>query len=390
MQDMKEEQYWQAVLTRDMRSDGAFVYGVRSTRVYCNPSCPSRKPRREQVRFFASPRRAEEAGFRPCRRCHPEESTGEPHVELVRRACDYIEAHSDESITLSMLGAQVNMSPFHLQRVFKQIMGITPHQYSEACRLRRLKARLKEGEDVTTALYDAGYSSSSRLYERAPEQLGMTPVAYRRGGLGMKIHYTIVDSEPGRLLVAATEKGICSVCLGDDDERLEAALLAEYPAAEVERELQSPQNGVNKADHGMPLLTATQQEAVYQPGPKRSRDFALSEWVSELLCHLQGQQPHLDLPVDVQATAFQWRVWQELSAIPYGETRSYSEIARRLGDPDKRRAVAHACATNPVAIVIPCHRVVRSDGTPGGYRWGVERKERLLAREREAEKEPVR
>jgi AraC family transcriptional regulator of adaptative response/methylated-DNA-[protein]-cysteine methyltransferase len=355
MHDMYEEQYWQAVLARDTRSDGAFVYGVRSTGVYCNPSCPSRKPRREQVSFFTSAQSAEEAGFRPCRRCHPEESAGEPHVELVRRACAYIEAHSDEMTTLTTLGSQVGMSPFHLQRVFKQIMGITPRQYIEACRLRRLKARLKEGESVTTALYDAGYSSSSRLYERAPEQLGMTPVAYRRGGPGMKIHYTIVDSPLGRLLVAATEKGICSICLGDDDERLEAALLAEYPAAEIERD-----------------------------------GSALGAWVSELLRHLQGQQPHLDLPVDVQATAFQWRVWAELRAIPYGETRSYSEIARRLGDPEKRRAVANACATNPVAIVIPCHRVVRSDGTPGGYRWGAERKERLLAQERESSKKPAR
>jgi AraC family transcriptional regulator of adaptative response/methylated-DNA-[protein]-cysteine methyltransferase len=345
---MQEEQYWQAVLQKDRHLDGVFVYGVRSTRVYCHPSCSSRKPRREQVAFFSSPEQAEQAGFRPCRRCSPRETTtGEPHVALIERICIYIENHLEESLTLSVLGEQARMSSYHLQRVFKHIMGITPHQYAEACRLQQLKTRLKEGDTVTNALYDVGYSSTSRLYERTAAHLGMTPAIYQRGGYGMHIYYTIVDCPLGRLLVGGTEKGICSVCLGDTDEKLEGALRKEYPAASMERDGQ-----------------------------------ILGQWIDELLCHLQGQQPHLNLPIDVRATAFQWRVWKQLQAIPYGTTRSYREIAQALGDTKKARAVAQACASNPVAIVIPCHRVVREDGAHGGYRWGEERKQQLLDRER--------
>jgi len=261
-------------------------------------------------------------------------------------------------------------------------MGITPRQYAEASRLGQLKTKLKEGESVTMALYNAGYSSSSRLYERAPTQLGMTPTTYRRGGQGMHISYTIVDCPlllqyptsgsakravpdpsapeevymnipkrsndfaPGRLLVAATEKGVCAVSLGDSDADLEAALQSEYPAAEIHRD-----------------------------------SVDLSQWVNAILKHLNGQQPHLNLPLDVQATAFQWRVWQELRTIPYGSTRSYSEVAQALGSPKAARAVAQACATNPVALVVPCHRVVREDGSLGGYRWGTDRKQHLLAQE---------
>ncbi len=352
---MQQEAYWQAVQQKDIQMDGVFVYAVRSTGVYCHPSCPSRRPRREQVMFFALPEQAEQAGFRPCRRCRPHETaTGEAHVELVQRICTYIEQHLEEPLTLTTLGEQAGMSPYHLQRVFKHVMSITPHQYAEAQRLKQLKERLKEGETVTTALYDAGYSSASRLYERTATQLGMTPTIYQRGGRGMSIHYTIVDCGLGRLLVAGTEKGICAVCLGEIDENLEAALLTEYPAAEIERD-----------------------------------GSILAEWVSELLAHLRGHQPHLALPIDVQATAFQWRVWKELQAIPYGETRSYSEIARALGDAKKARAVAQACATNPVAIVIPCHRVVRENGEAGGYRWGSERKKQLLVREQANRLQPA-
>jgi AraC family transcriptional regulator of adaptative response/methylated-DNA-[protein]-cysteine methyltransferase len=345
---MQEEAYWQAVQQKDIQMDGVFVYAVRSTGIYCHPSCPSRRPRREQVVFFALPEQAEQAGFRACRRCQPRETaTGEAHVTLVRRICFYIEQHLEEPLTLATLGEQAGMSPYHLQRVFKHVMSITPHQYAEVQRLKQLKERLKEGEMVTTALYDAGYSSASRLYERTATHLGMTPTTYQRGGRGMSIHYTIVDCDLGRLLVAGTERGICAVCLGEIDEELEVALLKEYPAAEIERD-----------------------------------GSILTEWVSELLAHLHGQQPHLALPIDVQATAFQWRVWKELQAIPYGETRSYREIASALGNARKARAVAQACATNPVAIVVPCHRVVREDGNTGGYRWGSERKKQLLVRER--------
>ena len=342
-----EENYWQAVLNRDSQSDGMFVFGVRSTGIYCKPSCPARHPRREQVIFFTRPEAAEQAGFRACLRCRPgETSVYELQVEMVQRACRYIETHLDGPITLADLGKEVSVSPYHLQRVFKRVVGITPRQYVEACRLGQFKTRLKEGESITTALYDAGYGSSSRLYERTPAQLGMTPSAYRRGGREMHIGYTIVDCPLGRLLVAATEKGICAVCLGDVDAELESALWSEYPAAHIERD-----------------------------GTK------LGQWVNSLLNYLEGEQPHLDLPVDVQATAFQWQVWEMLRSIPYGSTRTYSAIAQDLGNPKARRAVARACATNPVSLVIPCHRVVREDGSLGGYRWGPERKQRLLAEE---------
>ena len=349
---MYEEQYWQAVMERDGRANGRFVYAVRSTGIYCNPSCPSRRPRREEVVFFPLPDAAEEAGFRPCKRCRPRESAAaDPQVELVQRTCCYLEQHLDDMPGLSELGAQVNVSPFHLQRVFKRVVGISPRQYAEARRLGQFKEQLKEGETVTQALYEVGFSSSSRLYERAPGQLGMTPTTYQRGGLGMHITYTIVDSALGRLLVAATEKGICSVCIGDDDAQLEATLRQEYPRAEIRSD------GEDTSEEG------------------------LHAWVETLVRHLDGQQPHFDLPVDVQATAFQWRVWQELRAIPYGATRSYSQVAQSIGRPKATRAVARACATNPIAIIVPCHRVVREDGHMGGYRWGIERKEQLLAQE---------
>lgn len=343
----EEEHYWQALTSRDVQADSLFVYGVRSTKVYCRPSCPSRNPRREQVVFFATGAEAERAGFRPCRRCRPGEmGQEEQRLAIAQQICHYIEEHSEEQPALAMLAEQVHLSPYHVQRVFKQVMGISPRQYVEACRLRRLKAHLREGEAVTAALYDAGYGSSSRLYEHAPESLGMTPKVYSRGGKGMKIRYTITDCRLGRLLVGATERGICAVSLGDEDEALERALWGEYPAAEIQREHSE-----------------------------------MSLWVESIVSYLAGQQPHLDLPLDVQATAFQWRVWKELQAIPRGETRSYSEMAQALGDRKKARAVAQACATNPVALVIPCHRVVRGSGEMGGYRWGSERKRHLLEQE---------
>lgn len=354
MQNIKEnieEQYWQAVVEKDSRANGTFFVAVRSTGVYCKPSCPSRRPKRENVMFFTSPGAAEQAGFRPCKRCRPDEGAqADPQVEIAQRICRYIEQHLEGPISLADLSAQFNISPFHLQRIFKRVMGISPRQYAEAYRLGQFKTQLKERESVTAALYEVGYSSSSRLYERAPEQLGMTPTAYRRGGAGMHISYTIVDSPLGRLLVAATEKGVCSVCIGDEDTMLERAFQKEYPMADIRR----------NAD-GTPL----------------------HNWVDMLVRHLNRQQPHLDLPLDVQATAFQWRVWQALKAIPYGETRSYSQIAQSIGQPTAARAVANACATNPVAIAIPCHRVVRENGNMGGYRWGESRKQQLLELEAE-------
>lgn len=344
---LDDETFWQAVLSRDVRFDGRVFFGVRSTGVYCRPSCPARRPRREQVVFFQIPEAAESAGFRSCRRCKPRDHVAaDPRVEMVRRACRYIETHLDGSHTLDDLSAETGVSPYHLQRVFKRIVGISPRQYAAAFRLSKFKSGVKRGSSVTEAMYDAGYSSSSRLYESAPSRLGMTPADYRRGGKGTHINYTIVGCSLGRLLVAATEKGVCTVRLGDSDRALESDLLSEYQAADVKRDAQG-----------------------------------LTPWVEQLLNHLDGKRPHLELPLDVQATAFQWTVWEKLREIPYGATRSYSEIARAIGRPAATRAVARACATNPVALVIPCHRVVREDKSLGGYRWGLERKKALLANE---------
>jgi AraC family transcriptional regulator of adaptative response/methylated-DNA-[protein]-cysteine methyltransferase len=339
---------WQAVLARDRRADGQFVYAVRSTGVYCRPSCPSRRPRRHVVAFFDAAVDAERAGFRACRRCKPHEpAAADPWVEKIRRACVYL-ANVDGHPSLATLARRVGGSPYHLQRNFKRLVGVSPREYAEACRLRKVKRRLRQGDAVTGAMLDAGYGSSSRFYERAAPKLGMSPSTYRRGGAGMSIRYTIVDSPLGRLLVGATPRGVCAVAMGTSDVDLERALAQEYPAAAI------------AADEG-----------------------SLSRWTTEILAHLAGRRPRLDLPLDVQATAFQWQVWEALRAIPYGETRTYGEIAKAIGRPRAVRAVARACATNPVALAIPCHRVVSTGGGASGYRWGVNRKKTLLARERD-------
>jgi AraC family transcriptional regulator of adaptative response/methylated-DNA-[protein]-cysteine methyltransferase len=267
-------------------------------------------------------------------------------VEVVRQVCRYIEDHPDGPVTLAALGAHVGVSPSHLQRLFKSIMGVTPRQYVEARRLDRFKDQLKEGDAVTGALYDAGYQSSSQFYTQAPARLGMTPTTYRKGGKGMDIMYTTTTSPLGCLLIGATERGLCTVRLGDSAADLEQTLRREFPAAGIQRD-----------------------------------DAALRPWVDALVRYLDGRQLQIDLPLDVQATAFQSRVYEALRAIPYGSTRSYSQVAQAVGQPTAARAVAHACATNPVALVIPCHRVVREDGSLGGYRWGVERKRSLLKQE---------
>ena len=339
---------WQAVLARDRRADGQFVYAVRSTGVYCRPSCPSRRPRRHVVVFFDAAADAERAGFRPCRRCTPHEpAAADPWVEKIRRACVYL-ANVEGHPSLATLARRVGGSPYHLQRNFKRLVGVSPREYAEACRLRKVKRRLRQGDAVTGAMLDAGYGSSSRFYERAAPKLGMSPSTYRRGGAGMSIRYTIVDSPLGRLLVGATPRGVCAVAMGTSDADLERALAQEYPAAAI------------AADEG-----------------------SLSRWTTEILAHLAGRRPRLDLPLDVQATAFQWQVWEALRAIPYGETRTYGDIAKAIGRPRAVRAVARACATNPVALAIPCHRVVSTGGGASGYRWGVQRKKMILARERD-------
>ncbi len=341
---------WRTVLARDARADGSFVYAVRTTGVYCRPSCPSRRPRPENVVFFALPEAAEAAGFRPCRRCRPEAAGApDPTLAAVRRVCRVIETTEGRPPTLATLAGEVGLSPTRLQRVFKRILGVSPRAYAEARRHRRVRERLAAGDDVAGALYEAGYGSSSRLYEAARERLGMTPATYRRGGAGARIAYAIQPSPLDLLLVAATEQGVALVALGADERELEATLRAEFPAAEIRRD-----------------------------------DRALGPRVAEILAHLEGETPHVDLPVDVRATAFQWRVWQELRRIPRGETASYREIAERIGQPAAARAVGRACATNPVALVVPCHRAVRGDGGLAGYRWGIARKRALIDREHAA------
>ncbi|MFZ0036711.1 MAG: bifunctional DNA-binding transcriptional regulator/O6-methylguanine-DNA methyltransferase Ada [Candidatus Acidiferrales bacterium] len=348
---------WLAVRTRDRFADGAFVYAVRSTGIYCRPSCPSRKPRRGQVLFFRVPEDAERKGYRPCRRCRPAQAEQrDPHAAAVARVCQHIEAvladpnsaGNENALKLRALASRAGISAHQLGRAFRRLMGITPRQFADAHRMRRLKSRLKKGDDVTTALYDAGFGSSSRLYERAPQQLGMTPATYRRGGEGMQIRFTIADSPLGHVLVAATKRGISAVYLSESDAKLEAELRREYPRAEIERDR-----------HGF------------------------ENWVRQIIEHLRGREPRLDLPTDVQATAFQRRVWEELRRIPYGATRTYTQVAHAIGRPTAVRAVARACATNPVSIVVPCHRVVREDGNLAGYRWGISRKEALIAHESE-------
>jgi AraC family transcriptional regulator, regulatory protein of adaptative response / methylated-DNA-[protein]-cysteine methyltransferase len=344
--------YWQAVKQRRSAADGSFVYAVRSTGIYCRPSCPSKRPNPGRVVFFSGPREAERAGYRACRRCRPEA----PHPQseaagLVRRICQKIDemlaTDPEARLTLEQLSRSFGLKPHKTERLFQRILGITPRQFTDAQRMTQLKSKLQKGEKVTAAMYDAGYGSSSRLYERAHGQMGMTPAAYRRGGEGMTIAYTIATSPLGRVLVAATRRGVSAVYLGDSDQPLKKALAKEYPRAEI------------------------RQDAA-----------GIGQWVRGILRHLRGREPHIDLPLDVQATAFQRRVWEELQRIPYGSTKSYTEVARAIGKPKAIRAVARACATNPVSIVVPCHRVVREDGNLAGYRWGLERKKTLLSRER--------
>jgi len=341
---IEDDERWEAVLARDATYDGAFVGAVLSTRIYCRPSCPARRPARERVVFFDTPDLAEAAGFRACLRCDPRGEKPD-RGRLVKEICEFLDGESEERITLAALGSRFGVSPYHLQRTFKRAMGVSPHQYAAARRVERLKEGLRNGSDVTGAL-SAGVT------------LGMTPAAYRRRGSGMSIRYTIVDSQLGRLLVGATERGVCSVKMGDRDEGLEATLRKEYPAAQIER-----------SRHG-------------EPGE-------LSEWVEALLQHIATGEPSVKLPLDIRVTAFQGRVYQALRSIANGQTRSYGDIAREIGRPKAVRAVANACANNPVALTVPCHRIIRGNGDIGGYGGGVERKRKLLASEaRAALREP--
>jgi len=344
-----DDNRWQAVLARDASQDGAFYYAVLSTGVYCRPSCPSRRPRnRDRVRFFNQPQQAENAGFRPCLRCRPRSAAnGSPDQQMVTEACRYMELHLDEPITLARLSAQFGKSPFHFQRIFKAVLGVSPREYADSCRMKSFKQQLQAGEPVTKAIYDAGYSSSSRLYEKTASQLGMSPDSYRRGAIGNLVRYTTTDSPFGRLLIAATPKGICSIRFGTSDAELEHGLRREFPFAQ-----------------------------------RRRDDNEMRQYTAALQSYFQGSTPNPRLPLDIRATAFQKQVWTHLQAIPRGSTHSYSEVAKAIGNPEAVRAVAQACANNPVALAIPCHRVVRRNGDLGGYRWGVRRKRGLLDLER--------
>ena len=342
------QKFWVAVLERDKKFDGRFVYAVRSTGVYCRPTCPSRRPNRAQVVFFTGSVKAEQAGFRPCRRCEPA-AKALSQSELLRQVCRYLEANSSESVPMAALSRMFNISSSHLQRLFKRALGVSIAQYAKACRMKSFKTVVRNGSDVTAAMYEAGFGSSSRLYETSDASLGMTPAVYRKGGGRVQIRYTTARSPLGRLLVAATDRGLCAVALGDNDRELLSALQDEYPDAQITRD-----------------------------------KLHLFEAVDRLLKHLNGAEPCPEFPLDIRTTAFQRRVWEELRRIPYGATRSYSEIAAKIGTPAASRAVARACATNPVALVIPCHRVIGKSGEPGGYRWGKKRKERLLEVEKAA------
>lgn len=338
---------WRAVEQRDRAYDSRFVYAVSSTRIFCRPSCSSRRPTRSKVKFFSSAAEAERAGYRACKRCKPTSSEPRAIDRAVARASEYITRHADEPITLTSLAREIGISAFHLQRAFKRTMGISPREYRDAERRRLLTARLRQGDTVSRATYEAGFGSSSRVYERAPRAMGMTPATLRRGGAGERIQFSIVDSTLGRVLAAYTERGVCSVLIGNDDAALERDFRAQFSEADVQR-----------------------------------AGSTIHEWIGAIVQRIDGESPNAAIPIDARGTAFQWRVWNALQQIPRGTTLSYSELARQIGQPSAVRAVARACATNPVAVVIPCHRVVRESGELGGYRWGLERKKELLDRER--------
>lgn len=337
---------WTAVMTRDSAADGRFVYAVTSTGIFCRPSCSSRRPRRDRVRFFASSDAAAAAGFRACRRCRPEQREHRSTHRAIARASAYLAAHADETVSLATLARVTGLSASHLQRRFKAAVGLSPREYQAAHRADRFRRELRAGRDVVTATYAAGYGSPSRVHAAAPTGHGMPPATYRRGGEGAEISHVTTRCDLGWLLVAATRRGVCAVMLGDSPEELESALRRDLPRA---------------------TITAG------EPIP--------ASWIAAVIAQATGTNASAALPLDVRGTAFQWRVWRALREIPAGATHSYSEVAAAIGQPTAVRAVARACATNPVCLLVPCHRVI-GKAELGGYRWGVERKARLLEREK--------
>ncbi|WP_028081994.1 bifunctional DNA-binding transcriptional regulator/O6-methylguanine-DNA methyltransferase Ada [Solimonas soli] len=347
----QDEQRWQAVQARDATQDGRFWYGVRSTGVYCKPSCASRQPLRRNVRFYDSAEAAERDGLRPCKRCKPRDAAGDGEAARIAAVCRHIETHAGEKLPLAELARRAALSPFHFQRRFKAIVGLSPKEYAQACRLKTLRRELRAAASVSDAIYGAGYGSGSRVYENIDSRLGMTPAEYRAGGEGVAISYASGRTPLGLVMIGATDRGICFLQFGDDEAALLDTLRAEYPAAR-------------------PSAMPPAQQATFD------------EWMRRLGEHLEGRRPNLDLPLDTRGTAFQLEVWKYLQTIPYGELRSYTEVAAAIGRPAAVRAVARACATNTIALLIPCHRVIRGDGSLSGYRWGLARKRVLIDRER--------
>ncbi len=346
MSSMNEQAAWHAVLRHDRRFDDRFVYAVSTTKIYCRPSCASRRPARAHVTFFLSPQHAEEAGYRACLRCHPRSMQATRIQAAIAQARRYLDDHAVEPVPLRQLAQQAGMSPSHLQRAFTRVIGLSPKAYHDTLRLGRCAAALGRGETVTAAVYEAGFGSASRLYERASGVLGMTPATFRAGGSGATLRYATVPTTFGVLLIAATNRGIAAVRFGTRAAALAADLKRDYPRAMVRRD-----------PHGM----------------KSERRLIVR-------C-LRGSLDPADLPLDLKGTPFQRKVWAALQQIPHGSTRTYREIAQDMGQPTAMRAVGRACAANPIALAIPCHRVVRADGRPAGYRWGVKRKTRLLEQE---------
>lgn len=347
------EACWRAVLEKDKAQDGCFFYAVVTTGVYCRPSCPARRPLRKNVRFYGTPVEAERDGFKACLRCRPAAAVTDRHAARMTALCEYIRQQSaaGESVALRELSRQAGLSSFHLQRTFKAVVGITPKQFAEACKMNALKKQLRSADTVTEAIYDAGFNSSSRVYERIDSRLGLIPASYRAGGENVSISYACAQTPMGLLIIAATDRGLCFVQFGESEQQLLAMLRNEYPRAMLER--------------------------TREPYPEQ-----FHFWMRSLLAYLSGERTDINLPADIRATAFQQKIWNYLQSIPYGVTKSYSEVAAATGNARAVRAVARACAANPVAILIPCHRVIRGDGDLGGYRSGLARKRALLDTER--------
>jgi AraC family transcriptional regulator of adaptative response/methylated-DNA-[protein]-cysteine methyltransferase len=362
---LDEDFCWDAIQKRDRSQDGLWFVGVITTGVYCRPSCASRHALRRNVRFYRTSQEAARDGLRPCLRCRPLEApSGTAVADKMWELCRYIDSHSDSRVDLAELAARAGLSRFHLQRTFKAVVGVTPKQYADARRMAKLKSGLKRAKDVTEAVYDAGFGSSSRVYERADTRLGMTPNQYRRGGEGVQITYASEQTALGRMMIGATDRGICFLQFGESQDELVAALRKEYPQAQVEAMVE-------------PMGKAMGKAMGEQPGSQ------FRVWMEALQNHLAGHAGAAhEIPLDIRATAFQMRVWNYLQTIPAGHVQSYREVASGIGRPSAVRAVARACATNTVAIVIPCHRVIRGTGELGGYRWGLARKRALIDLER--------